>query len=164
MFRPDGSIKKCHEPKSEHELLENSYFQWLKLISAIPEGRKFIIKETHESKTNLIVHDHHVIKDSRILTLNKLSSTEIYAISISKFQNKPSSNFYFENLFNDNDVDWATIYMLPRLPTYNTYRRSFQYKLLHNIFGIKSSPLRSFCNLATKHLYTHFMNVIMLNA
>ena len=46
--------------------------------------------------------------------------------------------------------------MLSRLATYNTYMRSFQYKLLNNvfflnkklhIFGIKSSPLCSFCNL-----------------
>ena len=135
---------------------ENSYFQWLQLISAIPEGWKFIIKETHESTTNLIIHDHHVIKGSRILTLDKLSSTEIYAILISKVQNKPSSNFYFKNLFDDNDIYWATIYMLPRLAKHNTYMRSFQYKLLNNvlflskklqIFGIKSSPLCSFCNL-----------------
>ena len=62
---------------TEHQRHENSYFQWLRLISAIAEGWKFIIKETHESTTNLIIHDHHVIKGSRILTLNKLSSTEI---------------------------------------------------------------------------------------
>ena len=75
------------------------------MISAIPEGWKFIIKETHESTTNLIIHDHHVIKGSRILTLDKLSSTKIYAILISNVQNKSSSNFYFENLFNQNDID-----------------------------------------------------------
>ena len=47
-------------------------------------------------------------------------------------------------------------FILPRLATYNTYMRSFQYKLLNNvlflnkklhIFGIKSSPLCSFCDL-----------------
>ena len=46
--------------------------------------------------------------------------------------------------------------MLPRLVTHNTYMRSFQYKILNNIlylnkklhiFGIKPSPLCSFCNL-----------------
>ena len=109
-----------------------------------------------KNTTNLIIHDPHVIKGSIILTLDKLSSTEIYSILISKFQNKYSSNFYFENLFNDNDFDWAAIYMLPRLATYNTNMRSFQYKLLSNvlflnkklhIFGTKSSPLYSFCNL-----------------
>ena len=69
-----------HELKTEHKLHQNSYFEWLRLISAIPEGCKFIIKETHESTTNLIIHDYHVIKGSRILTLEKLSSTEIYSI------------------------------------------------------------------------------------
>ena len=78
-FRPDGSIETWHELKTEHELHENSYFQWLQQIKAIPEGWKSIIKGTHESATNLIIHDHHVIKGSRILTLDKLSSTKIYA-------------------------------------------------------------------------------------
>ena len=35
--------------------------------------------------------------------------------------------------------------MLPRLATYNIYMRSFQYKLLNNVF-----PLCSFCNLCDK--------------
>ena len=120
LFRTDVSIKKWLELKSEHGLYENSSFQWLQLISANPERWKFIITEKNDSKTNLIIHDRHVIKGSRILTLDKLSSTEMYSVLISKFQNKPS-NFYFENLFNDNDIDWATIYILPRLATYNTY-------------------------------------------
>ena len=46
--------------------------------------------------------------------------------------------------------------MFARLVTYNTYMRSFQYKILNNVlflnkklytFGIKLSPLCSFCNL-----------------
>ena len=46
--------------------------------------------------------------------------------------------------------------MLPRLVTYNTYMQSFQCKILNNVlfhnkklhtFGIKLSPLCSFCNL-----------------
>ena len=156
LFRPDGLIKTWYELKTEHKLHKNSYFQWLQPISAIPEGRKFMVKENHESKTNLIIHDHHVIKDSTVLTLDKLTSTGIYAISISKVQNKRSANFYFKNLFDGNDIDWATIYVLPRLGKYNTYKQSFQYKILNNvlflsknlhIFGIKSSTLCSFCNL-----------------
>ena len=54
LFRPDGSIKTWHELMTEHELHENSYFQWGQLISPIPEGWKFIIKETHKSTTNLL--------------------------------------------------------------------------------------------------------------
>ena len=75
---------------------------------------------------------------------------------ILKVQNKPSSNIYLKNLFNHEDTDWKAIYMLPRLVTHDTYMRFFQCKILNNIlylnrklhiFGIKSSPLCSFCNL-----------------
>ena len=58
-----------------------------------------------------------------MITSDKLASTKIYSILISKVQNKPSSNIYFENLFNDVNMDWATIYMLDIM-------RSFQYKIL----------------------------------
>ena len=124
LFRPDGSIKTWHEPKTERELHENFYSQWLQPVSSISEGWKFIIKETHKDTTNLI-YDHPVIKGSRVLTLDKLTSTEIYSILISEVQNKPSFNFYFENLVDDNNIDWAAIYMLLGLGTYNTYMRSF---------------------------------------
>ena len=38
LFGPDGYIKTWHKLKREHKLHENSYFQWLQVISAIPEG------------------------------------------------------------------------------------------------------------------------------
>ena len=74
---------------------------------------------------------------------------------ILKVQNKPSSNICFENLFNDYHIEWTAIYMFTRLVTYNTYMRSFQYKILNVLFsnkilytfGITPSPLCSFCNL-----------------
>ena len=84
---------------------------------------------------------------------------------ISKAQNKPSSNIDFENLFRDYNIDWTTIYTLPRLITNNTYMRSFQYKILNNVlflnkklhtFGIKPSPLCSFCNLYDETPYHMF--------
>ena len=84
-----------------------------------------------------------ITKGSRVITSDKLKY-------------KPSSNIYFENLFNYDDIDWGVIYMLPLLVTHSTYMRSFQYKILyiilclnkkHHNFGIKSSRLCSLCNL-----------------
>ena len=159
LFNNNGSIKKWHKFKREYNLHQNSYFQWVQLIDSIPEKWKFIIKKNDEVAANLTTHDHHLIKGSRVITLDKLTSTEIYSILTVKVQNKPSSNIYFENLFNYHDIDWTAIYMLPRLVTHNTYMRSFQYKILNNIlylnkklhiFGIKPSPLCSFCNLYDK--------------
>ena len=78
-------------------------------------------KKSYENAINLIIHDHHLVKGSRVITLDKLTSTELYSILISKTQNKPSSNIYFENLYNDYNIDWTAIYMLPRLTTYMRY-------------------------------------------
>ena len=117
----------------------------MQLKDSIPEKWKFIIKKNNEVAATLIT------QDSRVITLDKLTSTEIHSILTLKIQNKPSCNICFENLF-----DWTAIYMLPRLVTQNTYMRSFQYKILNkmlyfnkkfHIFRIKSSPLCSFCNL-----------------
>ena len=51
---------------------------------------------------------------------------------MSKVQNKPSSNIYFEDLFNDDTIEWNAISMPSSCVTYNSYMRSFQYKILSN--------------------------------
>ena len=85
-----------------------------------PERWKFIIKQNYENVTDLIIHDHPLIKGSRVITLDKLTSLEIYSILISKVQNKLYSSVYFENLSNEYNIDWTAICMLPCLVTYNT--------------------------------------------
>ena len=43
-------------------------------------------KKNYENATNLMIHDHHLTKDSRIITLGKLAPIKIY--SIQKFKIK----------------------------------------------------------------------------
>ena len=109
------------------------FLQWLQLIDSIPQRWKIIIKEKYENATNLIIHYHHLVKGSRVITLDKLTSTEIYSRLISRAENQSFSNIHFENLYNDYNIDWAAIYMLPGLITYNTYMQSLQYKILDNV-------------------------------
>ena len=73
--------------KREYDLHQNSYFQWVQLIDSIPEKWKFIIKKSNEIAANPITYDHHLIKGSRVITLDKLTSTEIYSLLILKVQN-----------------------------------------------------------------------------
>ena len=112
------------------------------MINSIPEKWKLTIKQSSR-------------KGSRILTLEKLTSKELYEILISSRTNKVKSVTYFETKFNANNLDWTEAFILPHLTTYNTYLRFFQYKILHNIlflnkklhlFGITNSPLCSYCN------------------
>ena len=102
---------------------------------------KIIMKENYENATNLIIHDHHLIKGSRVITLDKLKATKIYSTLISKLQSKPSSKVNFKNLCNNYNIDWTAIYMLPRLGTYNTYMGSFQYKILNNALFLNKKTL-----------------------
>ena len=89
-------------------------------------------------------YDHHLVKDSTVIALNKFKSPEIYSTLVLKVQNKPSSNIYFENLFNYNDIDWTAIYKLPRLVTHDTYMRSFQYKVLNNVLYLNNKAISSY--------------------
>ena len=99
LFSDNSSIKKWHEFKREYNIHESSYFKWLLEIDSLPKRWKFINKENYEIATNLIIHYHHSIKDLRVITLDKLTSTQIYSILISKFQNKLSYNIYCCCLF-----------------------------------------------------------------
>ena len=74
------------------------------------------------------------VETARILPLNKLSSKEIYSVLIRNIVNNPTSNIYFEKLFENTTLDWNKIYLLPRLATFDTTLRSFQYKILNNVF------------------------------
>ena len=124
-------------------------------MNSIPEKWKLTIKQSSSGAKNLIIHGHHLIKGSRILILEKLTSKELYQILISSRTNKVTSVTYFETKFNGNSLDWAKIFLLPSLTTYNTYLSFFQYKILHNILflnkklylsGKTKSPLCSYCN------------------
>ena len=151
--------------KPEYHLKNNSYFQWLQLINSIPKKWKLTIKQSSSDAKCLIIHGHHLIKGSRILILEKLTSKEPYQILISSRTNKVTSVTYFETKFNGNSLDWTKIFLLPRLTTYNTYLRSLQHKILHNILflnkklylsGKTKNPLCSYCNTNDKtpiHLF-----------
>ena len=120
------------------------------------------------------MHDHDLIKGARFLTLEKLSSKELYSILITKFTNKPSSNVYFEKIFPNMKLDWRKIYILPHITTVITYLHSFQYKILNNIlflnkklfvFRKKNTPLCSFCNKEEQtllHIFSECTYVIYL--
>ena len=119
----------------------------------LQDGKKFF--DCNDINENDLCQNHHVIKGARILSLDQLSSKEIYSILTSNIVNKPTSNIYFEKLFENTTLDWNKIYLSPRLATIDTTLRSFQYKILNNVlflnkklypFGIINTALCSFCN------------------
>ena len=135
------------------------YFQWAQLIHAIPQIWKDKIKQNlSKNESNLLVLNHHLIKNARILTLDKLMAKKICSILISSLKDKPTSQNYFENSFPNHTFDWKQIYLLPRIITINSYQCNLQYKILHNILyltkklciiGKVDPPLCSICHSET---------------
>ena len=104
---------------------------------------------------NLAILEHHLIKKNQISALEKLHSKNLYIMQIVEGYKKPTSQIYFENVFQKYDFQWNIIYLLPRLVTIDSVMRAFQYKILHNVlflnkqlffFNKVTSPLSSICN------------------
>ena len=105
LFDTNGSIKAWHLLKQEYHLNNNNCFQWLQLINSIPEKWKLTIKQSSNDAKNLFIQGHHLVKGSRILILEKLTSKELYQILISSRTNKVTSVTFFETKFNANNLD-----------------------------------------------------------
>ena len=115
---------------------------------------------------------YYIAKANGIYCLNKLSSKEIYSILIESTDLKPSSQMYCKNIFENSNLDWKTIYMLPCIVTKDSRLRVFQYKLLNNVlylnkmlfrFGKIDSPLCSFCKMIEETPLHLFYNCIKTN-
>ena len=48
---------------------------------------EYIFKENFENATDVIIHDHHLVKGSRLITLDKVKSTKRDSILIFKALN-----------------------------------------------------------------------------
>ena len=115
------------------------YFQWAQLVHAITQIWKNKIKQNlTKNESNLLVRNHHLVRNARILTLDKLTPKKVYSILILSFKNKPTSQNYFENSLPNYTFDWKQVYFLPLIIAANSYQRNFQYKILYNILYYRS--------------------------
>ena len=97
-----------------------------------------------KNESNLLILNYHLVRNARILTLDKLKAREIYSVLILSLKNKPTSQKYFETLFPNYTFEWKQIYLLPRIITINSYQHNFQYKILHNTLDL-NKKLYIFC-------------------
>ena len=106
--------------KDKYELMNDMFFQWAQLKHAIPTRWKTLISNYSDIDEENLCQNYHLIKGSRILPTDKLSSKKIYLILISNILSKPTSNIYFEKLFENTVLDWSKTYLLPRLAAIDT--------------------------------------------
>ena len=51
------------------------------------------------------VQDHHLIKNTRIIALDKLAAREIYSVLLLSLGNTPTSQKYFDKFFPNENFD-----------------------------------------------------------
>ena len=104
------------------------------------------------------------------INLNKLTSHKLYWILVEQIRVYPTAKLKYESLFNDQNLDWKEIYLIPHKVTLDIRTRIFQYKLLNRILytnnllykmKLSETPLCTFCGLyeeSPEHLffYCHF--------
>ena len=109
------------------------FYEWFQLLHAIPNQRKRIIKTTNDLSTTTVYFDHHLVKNNRIIALEKLPWKEIHSLIISQNMSTPTSQQHFKTLFPHLNLDWKIIYLLSQILIKNTSLRAFQYKVLNDV-------------------------------
>ena len=66
--------------KNKYHLDNELYFQLMQLIHAMPLIWKQRINESRKNaETNYVLQDHYLIKNTRVIVLEKLTAREIYS-------------------------------------------------------------------------------------
>ena len=80
----------------------------------------------------LVIFDHHIVRNFEICSLNKLTSKEVYLILVEANTVKLTTQDYFKNLFETSQFNWKNFFLI-----WNTILHIkapiFQCKVLHNI-------------------------------
>ena len=147
-----------------------SYFDKLRCH---PNQWKSIIK-TIIVYLNIVYLDHHLVKNNRIVALEKLPLKEIFSLLISQNMSRSTSQQYCKTLFPHLNLDWKLIYFLLRILTKNTSLRAFQYKVLNSVlylnhkffhFRVSITSLCSYFNQhneTVQHLFSTCKQVVSL--
>ena len=65
----------------------------------MPKTWKDVILRDEGNAKSLVIFEHHILRNSQIHSLNKLTSKELYLILVEANTVKPTAQDYFENIF-----------------------------------------------------------------
>ena len=100
------SFKNWETLENEYQLNNKFCFQWMQLIQAIPLIWKEKINDSEKNdEKKYVAQDYHLIKNTRVIALEKLTAREIYSILILSSGNAPTSQKYFGNVFPNESFD-----------------------------------------------------------
>ena len=136
------------------------YFKWMQLVDALPSKWRTIIRNSGPSNLSREMLSKHCLytESNSKLSVLHLSCRAIYNKLLEKIVAIPTSVQYWEDKVVDSDheeIEWSTVYLLPRFATIDSYTGAFQYKIINNALflnkklsamGVTESPECSLCN------------------
>ena len=152
------------------------YLLLIGLSKALPDTWKAPLKSYTANTTPQTASNPFTIAEFSLnhnganINLNKLTSHKLYWILVEQIRVYPTAKLKYESLFNDQNLDWKEIYLIPHKITLDIRTRIFQYKLLNRVLytnnllykmKLSETPLCTFCGLyeeSPEHLffYCHF--------
>ena len=97
---------------------------WLQIINALPKTWEDIVLKDKGNAKSFIIFDHHIVRNSQIHSLNKLTSKELNLILVQANTVKPIAQNYLENLFETFQFN-RKIYFLIHNTTLDGYKGAY---------------------------------------
>ena len=133
LFDANGVMKLWSEFKGDFILSKNSNFYWIQLNNDIPKVWKENLYKRDQYFLDLTFSGHHIIKKYQIYSLSKCNSKELYSLRVCQNTSETTSQVYFEKLFQNKEIKWKCIYLMPHRVTIDSNLHIFQYKILNNV-------------------------------
>ena len=117
---------------AEYHFGPESFLSCYSLVKAIPKEWKVILRASNVTDGNLASENAHNE------LYRHLSAKFVYKKLISNCFVHPTSQAHLLRKINLQDVNWQTVYTLPRFCTIDSHTRIFQYKILNNILYLNN--------------------------
>ena len=152
LLTDSGNFLSWQMARQKYNLRNKDIVKWFSLIASVPMSWKVEIRNYFSSIEDTCTP---TIPQPKVSLLPDMSVKAAYKILIIPLVKVPTSQKSLEKLLCRQDLDWASIYMIPRMVTVESKLRIFQYKVLNNILylndrlykmGIVQTPLCSLCN------------------
>ena len=129
--------------------------KWFSLIASVPMSWKVEIRNYFSSPEGTCTSCTPTIPQPKVSLPPDMSVKAAYKILIRPLVKAPTSQKSLEKRLCKQDLDWASIYMIPRMVTVESKLRIIQYKVLNNILYLND---RLYKMGIVKLLCAHFVN------
>ena len=132
LYDNEGSIKTWNVLSAEYHLGPQSFLSYYSLVKAIPKDWKAILR------SSIVIDGNLTSENANNELYRHLSAKFVYKKLISNCFVHPTSQLHLLKKLNLQDVNWQTVYMLPRFCTIDSHTRILQYKILNNILYLNN--------------------------